>query len=519
VQAKESGLRYAWQIPGKRPLNILQTIGNGCAFLDFDNDNHLDILLIGPRLALFKGDGRGRFTDVTRAMSLDQLSGHFLGVAVGDVDGDGFDDLYVSGYNAGLLLHNDRGRRFQDITLRSGLKPTPWGTSCAFAEISPGSGKLDLYVANYAVFDPRRDPQFCNTQGVMTSCPPRNYKPLIGNLYGNDGRGRFTDITRMSGATTTHGRALGVAFGDYLGNGRPGLAIANDELPGDLLEPIGSANPRSFKNVGDISGTAFDRDARVHGGMGLDWGDYDDDGRLDLFVATYQDELKCLYHNEGIGQFSDQGVPSGVSGPAARYVAFGCKFFDYDNDGRLDLIIANGHVQDNISAISKTNCYRQATQLFHNAGSKPPTFLDVSNTSGPDIQRLIVGRGLAIGDYDNDGKMDLLVVDSEGEPLLLHNQSPAAGHWLGITLIGTKSNRDGYGARVIVKAGGRVLHRDCQSCGSYLSASDKRVHFGLGTSATIETLTIKWSSGATSTFHNVRGDHYVTIREGEKTVR
>ena len=306
--------------------------------------------------------------------------------------------------------------------------------------------------------------------------------------------------------------------------GRPGLAIANDEMPGDLLQPVellpssgrrGVGGEVRYTNVGAASSTAYDRDGNVHGGMGIDWGDYDNDGKLDLFIATFQNEPKALYHNEGNGLFSDLSMPTGLGSATAPFVAFGCKFFDYDNDGWLDLIIANGHVQDNIQTIDRSAVYRQPTQLFHNEGGAQRTFRDVSASSGPDLRRPIVGRGLAVGDYDNDGKLDVLIVDSEGRPLLLHNQRTQAGHWLGVRLIGAKSNRDGYGARLTVQAGGRSLLRQCQSCGSYLSASDRRVHFGLGASTAVDTLTVQWPSGLTSVYRDVPIDRYITVREGD----
>ncbi len=509
--AESAGLHYQWTIEGKRPLNILQTIGNGCAFLDYDNDGFLDILLVGPKLALYKGDGKGHFTDVTAATGLEKFSGHFLGCAVGDVDGDGYEDIYISGYRAALLLHNEGGRTFRDITREAGLKPQPWGTSCAFAETVPGSGRLDLYVANYAVFGPHTVPQLCKEQGIETSCGPRYYKPLLGVLYRNDGHGHFTDVTRASGLSAANGRGLGVAFADFDGSGHPGLAIANDEMPGDLFKPVGRG--LRYANIGEKSGTAFDRDGGIHGGMGIDWGDYDNDGKLDLCVATFQNEAKSLYHNEGEDRFSDMGFPTGLSAATIPYVAFGCKFFDYDNDGWLDLVIANGHVQDNIQQINQTATYRQPTQLFHNKGDSPTTFEDVSRLCGPDLERPIVGRGLAVGDYDNDGREDILIADAEGRPLLLHNESNTRGHWLCVRLIGTKSNRDGYGAMVTAVVGGRTLTRQCQTDGSYLSASDPRVHFGLGSASRVDRLTVRWPSGRTTTQENLPADRYVTLTE------
>ncbi len=508
--AAAAGLNYRWVIAGPRPLNILQTIGNGCAFLDYDNDGNLDILLVGPKLALYKGDGQGHFIDVTQKMGLDKLSGHFLGCTVGDYDEDGFDDLYVSGYRTGLLLHNEAGKSFRDVTAQAGLKPQPWGTSAAFAETVPGSGRLDLFVANYAKFGPT-DAQLCDSHGIRTSCGPRYYKPIKGVFYRNLGQGKFTDASAAAGLTATSGRGLGAAWAPLAAGEAPSLAIANDEMAGDLLRPSGKGH---YADIGTAAGTAFDRDGNIHGGMGTDWGDYDNDGKLDLFVCTFQSEAKSLYHNGGGGLFTDTSYATGLALPTMPRVAFGGKLLDYDNDGNLDVITSNGHVQDNIHEIDTSTAYRQTLQLFRNGGQTPLTFADITAAAGPDFARPLVGRGLAIGDYDNDGKMDVLVVDSEGGPLLLHNVAAPSGHWLEVRLIGTKSNRDGLGATVTAVMGSRSLLRLCHTDGSYLSASDRRVHFGLGGAKKIDSLTVRWPSGHTDTLKDVSMDRQITVKEG-----
>ena len=502
--AQQSGLNYRWSIAGKRPLNILQTIGNGCAFLDYDNDGNLDILLVGPKLALYRGDGKGHFTDVTQAMGLSALHGQFLGCAVGDYDNDGWPDLYISAYRGGVLLHNENGKGYKDVTKQAGIAPQPWGTSCTFGDID-GDGKLDLYICNYAVFGPDTLPQLCNFHGTMSSCGPHYYVPEKGVLYHNEGGGKFRNATQNWGAQNVHGRALGAAFIDFDDSGRQSLAIANDENPGDLLQN----NGHSFKNVGVESGTAYDSATNVHGGMGLDWGDFNNDGKFDLAVATFFGEDKCVYRNEGGGIFTETCRALGMSQPLMPYVSFGIKFIDFDNDGFLDLIFANGHVQDNIDLLEKTT-YREPLALLHNKGGK--SFADVSSQLG--VGTPIVGRGLAVGDFDNDGKMDILVVDSEGAPLLLHNQSAGTGHWLGVKLIGTRSNRDGYGAILTVAAGGRQWKQRCATDGSYLSASDPRVHFGLDEVKALDMLTIQWPSGHKDVLRGVALDKYITVREG-----
>jgi hypothetical protein len=318
---------------------------------------------------------------------------------------------------------------------------------------------------------------------------------------------KFRDVTQQWNAHEVEGKSLGATFADYDNSGRVSLAIANDEMPGDLLSNEGG----KFKNVGKTSGTAYDDSGSVHGGMGTDWADYDNDGKMDLAVATFQNEAKNIYHNDGDGLFTDKSAMLGMA-PSTPYVTFGIKWLDYDNDGWPELILANGHVQDNIADIDKTASYKQPVQLYHSQEGQ--RFDDVSATLlDAAARRPIVGRGLAIGDYDNDGKVDILVVDSEGTPLLLHNETPNAGHYLSLTLVGAKSNRDGYGARVVVEAGGKKRMGRCGTDGSYLSASDRRVHFGLGSAATADTVTVYWPSGKKDVLKAVAADKNVTVRE------
>lgn len=513
--AESAGLHYTWEIAGKRPLNILQTIGNGCAFLDYDNDGNLDILLVGPKLALYKGDGKGHFTDVSREAGLADLTGNFLGCTVGDYDNDGFDDIYITAYRGGVLLHNEGGKRFKEVSASSGIGSIPWGTSATFTDVD-GDGKLDLYVCNYVQFGPETEPQLCDYSGHLGACGPRFYKPEFGRLFRNLGSGKFANVTqtwKLNGSLTTgqsnlSGKGLGVAAADYDGSGRQSLYIANDEMPGDLLQNLKGA----FKNVGATTGTSYDSDGNVHGGMGADWGDYDNDGKLDLVVATFQHETKNIYHNDG-GPFTDSAAALGLSERTKPYVSFGVKWADFDNDGYLDLVFANGHVQDNIADVDKSATFKQATMLFRNR--KGSAFEDLSARAGAALQKSIMGRGLAVGDYDNDGRVDILIVDSEGKPLLLHNETAKAGHWLSCRLEGTHSNRDGIGALVIVQAAGMKQTRRCATDGSYMSASDRRVHIGLGSAEKIDSLTVQWPGGKTETYQDVPLDREVILREGD----
>ena len=500
----QSGIHYRWTIPGPHPYDILQTIGNGCAFLDYNADGNLDILLVGPKLALYCGDGHGHFQDVTNETGLDVIHGHLLGCCTGDYDNDGYDDIYLSAYRGGVLLHNQHGRTFADVTQQVGIAPQPWGTSCAFADVN-GDGHLDLYIGNYVKYDPTRSKRLCSVGGVLTSCGPVDYGPEHGVLYLNTGRGRFGNVS--SQWHLDHwGKNLGVAFADYDGSGKQSLYLANDEMPGEMQQNSGT----SFRDVGRASGTAYDGRYKIHGGMGVDWGDYDNDGKLDLFVAAYRSEPKCVFHNTD-GLFEDVSGRLGLSLWTPPYVAFGAKWLDCDNDGWLDLMIANGHVMDNVRQTDPDASYREPTQLFHNELGK--RLANISAMTGPDVMRPIVGRGLAIGDYDNDGRVDALVVDSDGRPMLLHNETLPTRHWLLIKLIGTRCNRDGIGAIVALSAGGLTETRYCHSDGSYLSASDMRVHFGLGAAQGPISVKVRWPDGRTDVYRTPGVDQVIVLHE------
>ncbi|MCW3051920.1 MAG: UnbV, partial [Chthonomonadales bacterium] len=527
--AAQAGVARVYSAGGKPniPLTILQTIGHGGSFLDFNRDGNLDFLLVDTNLTLYQGDGQGHFTDVTRAAGLDRFHGHFLGCTVADYDNDGYADLYISGYREGLLLHNEAGsptgmgavtaaspprRRFRDVTAAAGLKPQRWGTSCGFVDLD-NDGLLDLVIANYVDFgpDPHRYLQRCEP----LACPPQDYNPERPTYYHNLGQGRFREETRSSGLITSAGKCLGIAFADYDQDGKQDILFANDEVAGDLFHNNGDNH---LQNVGVEAGVAFGPEGHPHGGMGADWSDYDGDGKPDAVVTTYTNQPKSLYHNDGKGLFTDVSEQSGVGNITKPWVAFGVKWLDYDNDGWPDLMIANGNVDNNIAVMFPDVHYRQPTQLLRNtggdSGGKDVKFVDVSGLAGKALLKPIVGRGLATGDFDNDGRIDVLLIEDEGPVLLLHNQGGKVGHWIGLSLIGHgRSNRDALGARVTVEAGGRKRVREVQTSGSYLSASDRRLLIGIGAASRIDKITLRWPDGREENLSGLAIDRYHTLQE------
>lgn len=509
---EQAGLgSYQWTPREKRPLTILGTIGNGAAFIDIDNDDNLDILLVGKKTTVFRGDGKGKFTEDPTALGDPQ--GYFLGCAVGDYDNDGYQDIYLTGYRDGRLFKNMSGKKFTDVTAGSGLTKQPWGTSATFADFNR-DGMLDLYVANYAIFGKNVMPQLCSFNGIMSSCGPRFYDPERGTLFVAKSPGKYSDVSVATGAKKVSGRGLGVAALDFDFSGHDSIAIANDELPGDLLKNSGM----KFTNEGANSGTAYDGEGRAHGGMGIDWGDYDNDGKPDLVVATFSHEVKSLYHNEGGGFFIDKSTMTGLSDTVQPFITFGIKFFDANNDGFIDLLLSNGHVQDNIADVDKSSTYPQPIFFMQNMDGK--RFEDRNATSGVGKLAPIVGRGLTVGDYDNDGLVDALVVDSEGKPVLLHNESKNTGHYIRLRLVGNKSNRSAHGALLrITLPDGKTLLRHCQTDGSYMSASDVRVHIGIGNNTSVKSVEVTWPSGTKQTLTDVPVDKSSTVTEGSSTVR
>jgi hypothetical protein len=503
----EAGVQFPQFDPDPAKMTILEINAGGAGLLDYDGDGRLDLLLIGlHRLGLFHNEGNGRFRAVPDRAGLPEKEA-WTGCAAADLDGDGQSELLLTGHRV-LRLYRSDGGRFVDVTSQSGFRSDLWSTSAAFADFD-NDGDLDLYVGAYVRFGPASR-KYCPIGldpkgGVVTGpCGPEPYDAERGRLYESRG-GRFRDVTGPAGLSGATGKTLGVAVGDYDGDGLIDLYLANDRVPGDLFHNVGGLR---FRSEGLASGTAYNRDGRVQGGMGVDWGDYDGDGDLDLFVATYQGEPKSLYRNDGTGLFQDASFAAGLA-PAQPYVGFGTRFFDADNDGYLDLLIANGHVLGPAERVDPSLSFAQPLQFFRGL---PGGRLDLSPGAGPPFLQKIVGRAAAFGDLDDDGRCDVVIANIEGEPVLLRNETEPAGHWLRVRLRGGAGNRLGIGARVTVKTAQGSQLREVTTASSYLSASDPRLHFGLGEATAVEGVTVRWPGGRQTTMRPGGVDREIEVR-------
>ena len=511
--AASSGINYAYPKQPK-PMRIIEAFGCGCAFLDYDADGWMDILLVAsPHPLLYHNKGNGTLEDATASSGLDKMNDNWwTGVACGDYDGDGRIDLVFTGYRRLALLKNMDGKRFEDVTSRAGLDPhnnNHWGSSAGFMDLD-GHGHLDLVLLNYVDFGPKEQ-QYCELRpGVRSGCPPQTYRPEFPELWRNVGNGKFKDSTDTSGVKNTHGKALALAFADVDGDGRMDFYIGNDGMPAELIHNVGGLH---FKNAGIATGLAFGALQHPMAAMGADWADYDRDGRLDLAVSGFSDESYMLYRALGKGLFAQSSDASGIAGPTLKPLGFGTKWLDMDNDGWPDLSFVNGHVYDNAERIDPLTSYRQPLMLFHN--KRGTQLVDLVPQMNGAVARPIVGRGSATGDFDNDGRTDLLVIDFEGAPLLLRNTSVTNNHWITLDLRGKTPNRYAYGARARAKTGEQVWVGQVSPASSYLSSSDPRVHFGLGSVAVLDEVTIQWSSGVKQVLSQVETDRIVRVEEGK----
>jgi hypothetical protein len=515
--AKEAGLDFQHTNGASPDKHMVETMGSGGLLFDYDNDGWLDALLVdggsvidrrvtlGARHRLYHNRGNGTFEDVTMKSGIAHPA-YGLGACAADYDNDGNVDLFITNAGPGLLYHNNGDGTFTDVTRAAGVGASSLSTSCAFADID-NDGDVDLFVASYVDLSVERP---CGDTRVRAYCRPELYKGLPSVLYRNNGNGTFTDITREAGVYTTAGKSLGVVFGDYDDDGWVDLFVANDLAPNFLFHNLGHG---VFREVGLLAGVAVASDGRPRAGMGADFGDYDGDGLLDLVVTNFMLETHNIFRNLKGGLFADATFDSGFGAATLPFVGFGTAFLDYDNDGALDLAIANGHVLDNADYFTPKATYAQRNLLFHNEGGG--RLKEVGRTSGPGFGLVKVSRALAVGDIDNDGDLDLLVTNNGQTADLLRNAGGNRQNGVLLRLVGKKSNRDGIGARVRLTAGGRTQVREVKAGSSYLAENDLRVHFGLGKTTEIDGLEIRWPGGATQSVRGVKVNQIVTIVEGE----
>ena len=501
-----------------------ETASGGVGVLDFDGDGWLDIYAVqggpfppGPGRPpfgdrLFRNRGDGRFEDATVSSGLAALPGGYgHGVAVGDFDNDGRPDLFVTRWRSYALYHNLGQGRFEDVTTSAGLGgDRDWPTSAAWADLD-NDGDLDLYVCHYLKWD-AVNPTLCDSRdqpGLYDYCDPRGFSALPDRVYRNDG-GRFVDVTEQAGIVDRDGRGLGVVAADLDGDGKTDLVVANDTTPNYFFRNLGGCR---FSEQGLESGLATNAVGGYLAGMGVACGDFDGDGQVDLAVTNFFNESTTLYHNHGGGTFSDRSTAAGLAASTRQVLGFGLAALDANNDGRLDLVQANGHVDDYRPEIP----YAMSAQLF--LGDGAGKLLDVSNRAGAPWQVLRLGRGLAVGDLDNDGRLDILLVAENAPLAVLHNQNASQDHFLTLALEGTRSNRDGVGARVTVTASGRTQVSMRFGGGSYQSASDQRLHFGLGAARIVDRVEVTWPSGGRDSYQGLGADAGYRLREGDPAVK
>ena len=522
-QTAAAGITYRNVFGGEEKQYILESHGSGAAFFDHDSDGDLDLYIVngatfatyrdrsGPGNALYRNRGDGTFTEITPEAGVGD-AGWGSGVAVGDIDNDGRPDLYVTNYGANVLYRNRGGDRFADATQAAGVGGDQYSASAAFFDYDR-DGDLDLYVANYVVFDAERlpaKPKLCTFfSGLHVYCGPKGLVGAPDVLYRNEGDGAFTDVTQTSGvATANRYYGLGVVPTDYDSDGDSDLFVANDETPNVLFQNQGDG---TFQDVALIAGVAYNGDGDVEAGMGADFGDYDQDGDPDLYVTHFFTETNTLYRNEDGVRFSDVTTTAGLAAPTVELLGWGTRFFDYDNDGRLDLFVANGHVYPQVDQATTGTTYRQPNQLFRNEGDG--RFAPVS--AGPGLAQAKVSRGTSFGDYDDDGDIDLFVVELNDAPTLLRNDGGNAGNYLVVQVFGREDNRDGVGARISLQAGGKPQWRTVNGAASYLSHSDLRVHFGLGATQAIDRVEITYPNGSTYAIENVPANKLLVVRQGQ----
>ena len=495
-----------------------ETMGAGAAWFDFDGDGKLDLLLINSKSwtpkpakslhALYRNNGNGTFTNVVAGSGLDvEMFG--IGVSIGDYDNDGRDDVYITALEGDRLFHNEGNGKFKDVTKQAGINNASFGTSAAWVDFDR-DGKLDLFVANYVQWSSKND-LWCSLDGASKSyCTPESYKGSAPKLYHNLGDGRFVDVAAKAGVGDASSKSLGITILDYNNDGWPDLFVANDTQPNKLYR---NNKNGTFTDDGLAAGVAFGEDGVARGAMGADAADYDRTGRSHLLVGNFTNQMLALYHNEGNGLFVDESPRSNMGKSSLLSLTFGAFFFDYDLDGYLDILCANGHIEEEINRVQPKIQFRQPPLVFHNLGKG--RFAEVSKELGTDITKPLVARGAAYGDFDNDGDLDFVIAQNNGPAVIFRNDGGNTNRWLRITTVGSKSNRDGIGAVVEVQSASGKQTQTVHSGSSYASASELTLTFGLGQDPKVDAVTVKWPSGLVQKLTNVPVNKRIAVDEGK----
>jgi enediyne biosynthesis protein E4 len=508
---------------------IIETNGCGAAFFDYDNDGWMDILVLNgtrlegfpkgkePLVKLYHNNRKGGFSDASAGSGLAR-TGWASAVTVGDYDNDGYDDLFITYYGQNVLYHNDGNGKFSDVTAKAGLetKGTRWGSGCAFVDYDR-DGRVDLFVANYLIFDPASAPEpgkgpNCLWKGVPVNCGPKGLPTDTNLMYRNNGDGTFTDVSQASGINKVQNRyAMTAVITDYDSDGWPDIYVACDSTASILYRNSGDG---TFKDVALETGSAYSEDGQPQAGMGVAVGDYDGDGFPDIFKTHFADDLPALYRNTGRGFFEDASRTAGFE--HTRYIQWGTGLVDLNNDGWPDVFTVTGNVYPEVEQVFKEYPHRSPRLIYRNVGSG--RFKEVTGECGPGAREVHSSRGCAFGDYDNDGDMDVLIMNMNEPPSLLRNDYNSsrrgANNWLTLKLVGTKSNRSAIGARVRVKTGARQQMQEVSSQSSYYSYNDPRLHFGLGASSRADQIEIRWPNGQTEIIKDIAAGQIVTVKEG-----
>jgi enediyne biosynthesis protein E4 len=528
--ADKRNIHFKYEASATSQKYLPETMGSGVALFDYDNDGRLDIFVVNgahiedpmPKGAtpvkdspkywnrLYHQRKDGTFEDVTEKAGLSGI-GYGMGVAVGDYDNDGYEDLYVTAFGGNRLYHNNGDGTFTDVTEKAGVAGSGWSTSAAFFDYD-NDGKLDLVVARYMDWSFDKN-IYCGEkrEGYRQYCKPDLFNGASLILYHNDGNGHFTDVTEKAGLGSVEGRGLGIAIADFDHDGNIDLFVANDSSRQSLYRNKGDG---TFEDVSMQAGVAVDGEGKTYAGMGVDFADYDNDGWPDLVITNLANQKYAVYQNLGDGTFDYSSYATGIGGMSLLHSGWGMHLADFDNDGRKDLLIGQAHVMDNIELNFPHLRYKESPLIARNTGKE---FEDVSATAGDVFQQRFVARGMAIGDIDNDGRLDAVINSHDGPLYVLHNVSQNANHWLTLKLEGRTSNRDGIGAQIkLISAGGTTQYVTVSTTGSYLSASDRRAHFGLGSNTSAKLIEIRWPSGILQRLDNVRTDQILNVTEPPK---